>query len=407
MCKIRGLTWGRFRWMIFLLALTARIAFVLTQQNGFYFPDSLGYFDAGLELLRTGDFGANYGRAPAYSVFLAGVYLCFGESVLAIRISESVLGAAIALLLAVLGKRIAGKMVGVLAGTIWAIYPLGIFICGLVYPTNITAFLLACAACCILPVQNEQLSAKRVFAGGAFLGLAALAIPVALLTIVFVAGWVLYWGHKAAIRSTAFLALGAIVFLAPWMARNYLVHQEFLPVEPGVLRHLPTVGNLERNGPETRIEAILRRPDLYAARFGRNFVQFWELYPTRLRTNNQEYRNRVNLQDPRVVKETIYNSNRFINAVSLFSTGPVLFFALLGTAGMWLRKDCRRPLALLWVMTLSFAVGYAFFVGKIRYRIPVEPYLIILGSYGLYDVYVSVRARLKSIAVPSHSVTSP
>ena len=58
-------------------------------------------------------------------------------------------------------------------------------------------------------------------------------------------------------------------------------------------------------------------------------------------------------------------------------------------------------------MTLSFAVGYAFFVGKIRYRIPVEPYLIILGSYGLYDVYVSVRARLKSIAVPSHSVTSP
>ena len=47
-------------------------------------------------------------------------------------------------------------------------------------------------------------------------------------------------------------------------------------------------------------------------------------------------------------------------------------------------KNLRRELSLLWIMALSFAVGYAFFNGKIRYRVPVEPYLIILSAYGIH-----------------------
>ena len=32
---------------------------------------------------------------------------------------------------------------------------------------------------------------------------------------------------------------------------------------------------------------------------------------------------------------------------------------------------------------MSFAIGYSFFVAKIRYRLPIEPYILSLSVYGL------------------------
>jgi hypothetical protein len=135
-------------------------------------------------------------------------------------------------------------------------------------------------------------------------------------------------------------------------------------------------------------------------------VQFWELYPSRIQMSDQDYRDKLNAKDPRVVKKTIYTPNPLINTVSTLSTGPILFLALLGTAAMWLRRDLRRALSLLWLVALSFAIGYSFFVGKIRYRIPVEPYLMILSAFGFYEIYETISARLKSALVPSASITS-
>ena len=122
--------------------------------------------------------------------------------------------------------------------------------------------------------------------------------------------------------------------------------------------------------------------------------------------SNQSYRDELHARDSRVIKETIYIPNRLINAVSILSSGPIFLFALLGTIAMALRRDLKRELALLWIMTLSFAVGYALFVGKLRYRIPVEPYLIILGAYGINITCAMISARVKSLLVPSASLIS-
>jgi hypothetical protein len=116
------------------------------------------------------------------------------------------------------------------------------------------------------------------------------------------------------------------------------------------------------------------------------------------------YRDEVHAKDARIVKDTIYAPNRLINTVSILSTGPVFFFALLGTVAMWFRKNLRRDLSLLWMMALSFAVGYAFFWGKMRYRLPIEPYPIILSAYGFYAACAVISARFKSAVEPSASV---
>jgi 4-amino-4-deoxy-L-arabinose transferase-like glycosyltransferase len=381
-----------------------RGVFILTQQDGFYFFDSLRYSQAAVNLLRFGEFGTNYDRAPAYPVFLAAVYLLFGESIFAIRVVESFMGAFLAAIMAALGRRVGGEIVGALAGIMWAVYPMGIFIAGLVYPTGLTAMLLACGVYCVLPATHEELSAKGVFSGGLFFGLAALTIPVALLTIVVVAAWVFYRACHSRLFLVSLLFLGSAVSLGPWTARNFLVYEQVIPVQPNFERHLPKIVTPKINRRDDRVNAILLRPDLYVVRFGRNFVQFWELYPTRIKMSDQDYRDKLHSQDSRVIKETIYSPNRLINAVSILSVGPIFLLGLLGTVAMWLRRGLRRELSLLWIMVLSFAVGYAFFVGKIRYRIPVEPYLIILSAYGLNAACAVISARFKAVSLRSRSI---
>jgi hypothetical protein len=146
--------------------------------------------------------------------------------------------------------------------------------------------------------------------------------------------------------------------------------------------------------------------DLDPGHFVGSFVQFWGLYPSQIAMSHQGYRDRLHAKDSRVIKETIYSPNRLVNAVSILSTGPIFLFALLGTGAMCLRRDRRRELSILWIMALSFAVGYSFFWGKIRYRLPVEPYLIILSAYGINATYSMISARFKSSPVSNGSIIS-
>jgi 4-amino-4-deoxy-L-arabinose transferase-like glycosyltransferase len=396
--------WRRTLASIFFLALLTRVAFVLTQQDGFYFPDSVQYSQAAVNLLTAGELGASYDRAPAYPLFLAAVYSLFGESILAIRVAESVMGAFLAMITAALGRRVAGETVGALAGVIWGVYPMGIFIAGLVYPTNLAAVLLACGVWCVVPPASEELSAKGLFSGGLLFGLAALAIPVALLTIVVAAGWACFSGRRSRVSLAALVLLGSTLSLGPWTARNFFVHGQIVPVQPRFEQYLPRMAKAETKDPDDRINTISRYPERYAAHFIRNFLRFWELYPSAIQMANQSYRDKLNDEDQRIVKDTIYKPNRLINAVSILTAGPIFLFALLGTAVMWTRKE-RRKLTLLWMTILSFAVGYSFFFAKIRYRIPVEPYIIILAAYGIHGAYALITVRFKSTRYQAGSVS--
>lgn len=394
--------------LIFVLALCTRGVFIYTQQQGFYFPDSVRDFEAARNLLANAEFGADYDRAPAYPVFLAAVFRLSGESILAVRIVESLMGAVLAVMIASLGIRAGGEIAGILAGTLWSFYPLGIFLAGLLYPTTLATTLLACGAWCVFTGRQEAISVKRVLFGGIFLGLAALTIPVALVTIAFVAAWVFYYGPRSCLLVSVLL-LGAALSLVPWTARTFLIHGQLVAVQP-VQRHVPKVLTAGNNLPGDPIQRIMQRTNLFAVHFGRQFLGFWQLYPDRIKMSKPGYRERLHKTQPRLVKETVYRPGLLINLVSMMSTGPVLFFGIIGAAAMWVNRK-RRELSMLLAMIFSFALGYSLFVGKIRYRIPVEPYIIILGAYGIAQTFqylsqrYDCRARLRYKSSPQNQVT--
>ena len=152
--KITLSSWKLTLAYLFIAALVVRILFIVTLQKDFYFLDSVSYDEAAVNLLTKGEFGLNYDRPPVYPLFLAGIYFLFGKSIFAVRIVQAIMGAVIAVIMAIIGKRVAGQKVGALAGALWSIYPLGVFIAGIVYSETVVATLLACGVMSLITDQK-------------------------------------------------------------------------------------------------------------------------------------------------------------------------------------------------------------------------------------------------------------
>jgi 4-amino-4-deoxy-L-arabinose transferase-like glycosyltransferase len=306
-------------------------------------------------------------------------------------VAESVVGALLAVVIALIGRRIGGDQVGALAGILWSIYPLGVFIAGLVYPTSVLTMLLAGGVLCFLPNSDQELSAKRVFLAGIVWGLAALTTPAVLATIGAISLWAMYWVRVNRFRVVFLLVLGSALTIVPWTIRDFYVYDRLVVVEPRIVEHLPPIGNTENKMQESKIEMILNHPADFAARFGREFLHFWQVYPDRLAMD--WFREKAHETDRRIVKDTMFARNNLVTLINVLSTGPLFLFAIIGTVTMWFEQKRRGNLALLWTIILSFAVVYSIFYTKTRYRIPIEPYIIILSAYGIKKIWDLVAAR--------------
>jgi 4-amino-4-deoxy-L-arabinose transferase-like glycosyltransferase len=385
--------WSRTLISIFVIAMLIRGAFVLNLQDGFYFPDSIEYSKAAVSLINAGELGKTYNRPPGYPVFLAGIYMLFGESIFAIRMVESLMGALLAVVIALLARRIVGKAVGGLAGILWSIYPLGVFIAGLVYPTGLLTMLLACGVLCFLPNSHQELSPKRVFLAGIVWGLAALTTPVVLATVGAISLWIMYWSRAKRLLLVSVLFLGSALTVVPWIIRDFYVYDRLVIVEPRVFEQLPQIDNTQNNAPEKKIEAVVKHPHVFVERYASEFKRFWLPYPERLVMDWPTVREKAHERDRRILKDTIFTRNILINAVGILSTGPLFLFAIIGAAAMCFQREQRRDLALLWAIILSFAAVYSIFYAKMRYRIPIEPYIIILSAYGIKKTWDLLAAR--------------
>ncbi|RPI29637.1 MAG: hypothetical protein EHM61_00840 [Acidobacteria bacterium] len=390
-----------WRWTLiglFLIASLVRVVFVLSLQPGFYFWDSVKYDRAAVSLLNQGTFGAEYDRSPAYPLFLAGIYLVLGKSILSIRLVEAVLGGVIAVLLAVIGKRTVGRTSGLLAGLIWTFYPLAVFLAGLVYPeTIITLFLAGAVALLLAGIGSEPVSGQRpavseaassvrplpLIAAGLLMLLAFLAKPVVAATFLGVCVWLVLWKRWRSLPAVGLLVAGFCLPLVLWVAVSSHYFGRVIISDPRAGRMVDRVGSTNmdevRKG---RIQRILEDPGAFVVHVATEFAHFWQIYPERVVMSDQSLRDKFHERDARVVRKTVFNANSLTAWASILSIGPVFLLALGGV--FFLVRDRRwADLSLLAFIVLSFAVAYSFFFTQLRYRIPVEPYIILLAGHGL------------------------
>jgi 4-amino-4-deoxy-L-arabinose transferase-like glycosyltransferase len=347
-----------------------------------------------------------------YPLVLAAIYALFGQHIVAIRLVQAVMGACIAVMIALIARRLGSKGVGILAGVLWSVYPLGVFMAGIEYPISVTALLLAAGVLCMMTDVKRALGAGRVVLGGLLFGAAILTIPATLAAVLATTFWILYWqSTRRFVLATLFL-LGVALPLTPWTIRNLYAYGQIVIVDPRLTQ--PWIAPAQQGDLtypsllERRMQLLLRNPGTFVDRTVREFGHFWELYPTRVLMSHQSYREELHEQDARVVKQTVFGTN-YTDLISVISTGPMFLFALIGTGALWLRKDRRPGFSLLCMTILSFALGYSFFFGKTRYRLPVEPFIIILSAYGLEQIWSllagqRIRERLCRGRGPEHTV---
>src|SRR5262249_49976977 len=130
-----------------------------------------------------------------------------------------------------------------------------------------------------------------------------------------------------------------------------------------------------------------------ASRVVREFGHFWELYPTRLATDDPEQRRELHQSDPRLPLVVSFPI-ALRDWVSGLSFGSDIALAISGVAVAWRRQ--RSMTVLLVAVALTYALGFALFVAKLRYRIAILPCVMLLAGVGataMTNAAVTAAAR--------------
>lgn len=387
----------RLAWLAFALCLLPRLALVALHPHDLRYPDERGYCELAASLLNRGTYELDWADAtftnqftslaypPLLPFFLYATFALAGPSVLAAKLGLTLVGAASGALLFLLAHRLYGLRAAVLATLVYGIYPLLLFVGNLVYPQTLGAFLLLACVLCLVSFRFDHPRAVRWAAGaGLALGSLILAIPAYAPLSPFFAIWLATrpgLASLALLRRTLFVLLMsacASAVVLPWTARNYLRHHEFILVTAaaanvfweghlrcfpeGFERELRPLSPVQRQEFLFRIarKQVAQHPMRAVLRVGEQFLTFFSVRDRQLvRT---------------AYSQPIY---RLIGAVFYL---PMLAAVLLG-----LRHLVRvRPETWGIVLTiLGTAAIYALFLAKIRYRLTVEPLIILLGSASL------------------------
>jgi hypothetical protein len=376
------------------LAIATRLGAAAFLGDRLLFDDEAIYYDAAGRLVDGAGFGERFRNAPGFPVVLAVFHAAGADSVVGTRMAQAVLtGAGAAVVLALAGMTV-GPGAAVVAGLFYALDPLLVMAGGLLYPEAAAAVVLAAAVMATFAAADRH-GLGRPAAAGLLLGVLTLLRPVAPVLAPVLAGWILVQGRAAPRRrlvQAVALVLGCAVLPGAWTYRNYRVHGALTPIATAGIQAAPVSPSEAQSRGLTA--ALLQRareqPGALAAHLGREFLHFWELYPQRLTTDNAERRAALNARDPRLPTVPIVSS-ALRDRVGAVASALELGLAVLGLAAAWRAR--RHAAWLLLAVSLAFAAGYAPFRGKIRYRIPVVPLVMVLAGAGLSALGGVVRAR--------------
>jgi 4-amino-4-deoxy-L-arabinose transferase-like glycosyltransferase len=325
-------------------------------------------------------------RPPLFPFFLAGVYTLFGRSYGAVRVLQAVLGAASCVLIFFLADRLYGRREALLALGISALYPA--FVSFYYSPRAIlseTLFMFLMLSAWLL-LAAGALRIRHVALSGLLLGASCLVKGQILFLAPLVALWILVSGRSL---FHAFLFLITFAVLPGlWAARNVVVMGDLIPVSSNggistFASYNPKsrgLGNAEEGyGELLKEDAELAAKGWREAERSRYFLgKAWEEARLRpLRTLKLTARRFLLFWDITYVEPDGLGSSKEYN----LPFGAVFPFFVLGmfVAGL----QGMRGRLLLFIPLTFFTIFHAVFHSCIRYRIPVEPFIIVWAAAGL------------------------
>lgn len=372
--------------LVFLAALILRLVFVIPSLE-IPVSDAAAYDNLGLSISQGKGYINNDGsphsfRPPFYPAFLAVMYKLFGHSYQAVRIAQSLLGAVTCVSIFFIGKKAYGSVVGILAASISVFYLPFIKSAELLLTELLFTFILGLIIFYLFRIRFAVKTLDCVIAG-ILLGLSALTRSMMLIFPLLMIP--LFVSSKRTFNKKYFIILlSFFVTLLPWIIRNYIVYDAFIPVSTqggitfyssycppgGVFGKLATLEDpiiIEAS----RIKSAVLQNDFLI----KKTIDFI--------LNNPQ---KVLLLE---IEKVLYLwapfdweivGGRWVNIVYIL----ILPFFAIGalTALKNLEKNYLILMPIIYVQITSLI-----FYGSPRFRLPIEPYIFILSMAGAVVVF--------------------
>ncbi|MBI4436577.1 MAG: glycosyltransferase family 39 protein [Candidatus Omnitrophica bacterium] len=317
-----------------------------------------------------------YSRPPLYPIFVAFVYRLFGTGNLkAVYFVQALLGALTCNLVYEMTRRLFGSFTAFLAALLVLVnFPLVASSSRLLSECLFTVLLTG--AFLLLQIDTRG----TIACSGLLLGLSGMTKGIIFFLPFLLAGGFILRGRKEGISKGVILAGTFFLMLLPLVVRNHLVYHTFVPVSTqggyvfynsyhplngkifGYHIQDETMSFANRIESETERSAYLvqrtfediRRNPLYTLRLEvLKFLYFWAPF------------------DWEILGQGRYH----------FLYGFVFPFFLLGI--FWAKE--RRFLLL--TPILYFQGMALLFYGSPRFRLPIEPFMMMLGAFGLMEIF--------------------
>ncbi|HYM15094.1 MAG TPA: glycosyltransferase family 39 protein, partial [Dehalococcoidia bacterium] len=247
--------------------------------------DTVFYYATARSIAAHLDYRDQYGRLtaawpPGYSLTLAPVLKVLGAGLWQAKALNVALSAATVVLTYALGRRVFGAGAGLTAAAILAAFPGDIFFSTLIMTEVLFGFVFLLSIYLLLAwtLGEAEARAWQLLALGLLLGYATLIKSEA----VFLApAVVVLWkfalpGWRRTLRYGAVLAVGFVLALAPWTARNYARFDGFVPLRLNAGDYLSIA--FERNY-QSRADRFVVRALPYSETVGYMARHPWEIVP--------------------------------------------------------------------------------------------------------------------------------
>lgn len=398
----RAFTADKIIWWLLLLAAVIRVA-AFIDMGVMYdggFRDAQGYMDSARVLVSTGRltfYGGSQSALvmPGFVVFLAAccavVATRFAEYVV-VKLALVLVSCATIYVLHLLGRRIAGPRVGILAASMLALSMPSIYVGTLALSENLYSlfllgFVLAVIGLADRPGMRRLLLAAALFSLAVYTRQAALGAAPGALVYLMLRGV----SPKTISRYAAIFALVFIVAMAPWWIRNYSVFGEFVPFtsgdgspffegtyqrfEPYGTGAFEAMDNVIAGFKGTEAEKSGLLESAARVHLAQRWSQSpWDVLSTYLITKPAAAWALPFYWDSvfSISGYWVLRIHSFVSAMGLIALGWLSF-----------RSESRAEWALLFMNVLVITAGASYYLGLSRYVYPYMPFLYIAVSFVL------------------------
>ncbi|UCH85709.1 MAG: tetratricopeptide repeat protein [Candidatus Latescibacterota bacterium] len=379
-------------------------------------------------------------RPPGYPYFLAAVYKTTGKSYVAARIIQMLIGLAGCALVYLLGRSLFGSRTGLIAAALMSVYWIFIYFEGeLLAPVLLVLF--APAVMLVLARWLDGVTHVNAITAGLMVGLFALVRPNALVLAPIALVWV-WWVARRRGESKRWrialigFPLGVLIAIAPATIRNYRVSGDFVPITSNagvnfyignnehtdcvsanvpVLERITSLGSwtcFDQPAIVAAVEKTVGRPlkssevsaffnqkarDHIAAYPGKTLGFMWR--KTLLFWGPTEISNNKVIHYERAHSRILKRLPGFPLAFALAIAGLAVFVhgrrRIRNTGGSALPAPGFQLelIVLIVAFILAYFASYLPFFVAGRYRVPIIPFLLLFGAYGIDWLWTTLSRR--------------